>query len=88
MSIFFEIFFVIVLIIVLIVKIIIAFKKIKQYQKFIEFLIFKLSFARIIKKQFYEINRKNFKIQTTVLNVLRKTIKIMLIDEFQNKSIY
>ena len=82
MLIFFKIFFVIVLMIVLIVKIIITFKKIKQNQKFIEFLIFKLLFDQIIKKQFHKINRKNFKIQTIVLNTLRKTIEIILIDEF------
>ena len=64
---------------------ILTFKKIKKYQKFIDFLIFKLSFARLIKKIFFEYKINDLRIQSQILITLQKTTKNMLVIEFQRK---
>ena len=64
---------------------ILTFKKIKKYQKLIDFLIFKLSFARLIKKIFFECDVNDLRIQSQILMTLQKTTKNMLVIEFQRK---
>ena len=64
---------------------ILTFKKIKKYQKFIDFLIFKLSFVRLIKKIFFKYEIDNLRIQFQILITLQKTTKNILVIEFQRK---
>ena len=61
---------------------ILTFKKIKKYQKSIDFLIFKLSFARLIKKIFFEYDMSDLRIQSQILIILQKTTKNILVIEF------
>ena len=64
-----------------------VFKKIRKYQKSIDFMISKLSFQRMIRKILFEIIDQNveMRIQTNVLKTLQKTIEIYVIDIFENK---
>ena len=64
---------------------ILTFKKIKKNQKFIDFLIFKLLFVRLIKKIFFEYEMSDLRIQFQILMTLQKTTKNILVIEFQRK---
>ena len=68
-------------------KVLNVLRKIRKYQKSIDFLISKLSFQRLIRKIMFEIVDQNaeFRIQATVLKALQKAIEIYVIDILENK---
>jgi len=64
-----------------------ALKEIKKYQKFIEFLISKLLFARLIKEIFYNLRSNvNLRIQSMTLKTLQEIAKVNFVLEFYCKS--
>jgi len=64
-----------------------ALKKIKKYQKFIELLISKLLFVRLIKEIFHNLRLNvNLRVQSITLKTLQKIAKVNLVLEFYRKS--
>ena len=63
----------------------IALREIKRFQKTIEHLIAKKSFARFVKKVMQNI-KKNVKIQTSIFEILQKNIEAFVTKMFENKS--
>ena len=64
-----------------------ALKEIKKYQKFIELLISKLLFVRLIKEIFHNLRLNvNLRVQSITLKTLQKIAKVNLVLEFYRKS--